>query len=98
MKRLDKMLSDAGVAGRKELKDMIRAGRVSVDGVVVKKADAKFDEDNVEITVDGEVISVEKFVYYMLHKPEGVVTATEDREQKTVIDLLSDDLRRRGLF
>lgn len=98
MKRLDKILSDAGVAGRKELKDMIRAGRVSVDGVVVKKADAKFDEDNVEITVDGEVISVEKFVYYMLHKPEGVVTATEDREQKTVIDLLSDDLRRRGLF
>lgn len=98
MKRLDKILSDAGVAGRKELKDMIRAGRVSVDGVVVKKADAKFDEDNVEITVDGEVISAEKFVYYMLHKPEGVVTATEDREQKTVVDLLSDDLRRRGLF
>ena len=52
MKRLDKILSDAGVAGRKELKDMIRAGRVSVDGVVVKKADSKFDEDSVEIIVD----------------------------------------------
>ena len=98
MKRLDKILSDVGVAGRKEIKDMIRAGRVSVDGMVVKKADAKFDEETVQITVDGELISLDRFVYYMLHKPEGVVTATEDREQKTVIDLLPEDLRRRELF
>ena len=98
MKRLDKILSDAGVAGRKEIKDMIRVGRVSVDGVVVKKADAKFDEAAVSITVDGAAISTEEFVYYMLNKPDGVVTATEDREQKTVIDLLPEELRRRGLF
>ena len=98
MKRLDKILSDAGVAGRKELKEMIRAGRVSVNDVVVKKADAKFDEQSVHITVDGVPIMTDPFVYYMLHKPEGVVTATEDREQKTVIDLLPDELRRRELF
>ena len=98
MKRLDKILSDAGVAGRRELKDMIRLGRVMVDGVVVKKADMKFDETAVTITVDGEEVALEKFVYYMLHKPADVVTATEDAEQKTVLDLFPPELRRRGLF
>ena len=98
MKRLDKILSDAGVAGRRELKDMIRAGRVCVDGTVVTKADAKFDEAAVSITVDGEGIGLEKFVYYMLHKPADVVTATEDGEHKTVLDLFPPELRRRGLF
>ena len=98
MKRLDKILSDAGVAGRKEIKDMIRAGRVCVDGVPVKKADLKFDETSVVIEVDGAAVETEVFVYYMLHKPDGVVTATEDRDQKTVVDLLSDDLKRRELF
>ena len=98
MKRLDKILSDAGVAGRRELKDMIRGGRVQVDGVVVSKAEAKFDETAVRITVDGEPVGLEKFVYYMLHKPMGVVTATEDGEHKTVFDLFPAELRRRGLF
>lgn len=98
MKRLDKILSDAAVAGRKEIKDMIRAGRVWVDGAAVKKADAKFDEASVVIEVDGVRISTDKLVYYMLHKPQGVVTATEDRVEKTVIDLLPDELKRRELF
>jgi len=97
MKRLDKILSDAGVAGRKEIKDMIRAGRVWVDGAAVKKADAKFDETAVRVEVDGVSIATETYVYYMLHKPAGVVTATED-QQETVIDLLPDELRRRNLF
>ncbi len=98
MKRLDKILSDAGVAGRRELKDIIRAGRVQVDGVAVTKADAKFDETAVRITVDGEPVGLEKFVYYMLHKPADVVTATDDGEHKTVMDLFPSELRRRGLF
>ena len=98
MKRLDKILSDAGVAGRRELKDMIRVGRVTVDGVAVKKADAKFDETAVTIAVDGELVCLEKFVYYMLHKPADVVTATEDGEHRTVLDLFPAELRRRGLF
>lgn len=98
MKRLDKILSDASVAGRKEIKDMIRAGRVWVNGAAVKKADAKFDEEAVLIEVDGVPLETDTLVYYMLYKPEGVVTATEDREQKTVIDLLPDELKRRDLF
>ena len=98
MKRLDKILSEAGVAGRKELKDMIRMGRVQVNGIAVTKADQKFDETQVTITVDGEVVDTEKYVYYMLHKPEGVVTATEDGEHKTVLDLFPEALQKRGLF
>lgn len=98
MKRLDKLLSDAGVAGRKELKDMIRAGRVTVNDSVIKKADFKVDELHDQICVDGMLVDTEKFVYYMLHKPEGVVTATEDRTQKTVLDLFPAELQRRGLF
>ena len=98
MKRLDKILSDAGVAGRKELKEMIRSGRVRVDGVAVKKPEEKFDEAAVTIEVDGEVISADPFVYYMLHKPDGVVTATEDGAHQTVLDLFPPELRRRELF
>ena len=98
MKRLDKILSDAGVAARRELKDLIRSGRVSVDGVPVTKADAKFDETTVCIAVDGQPVSTSAFVYYMLHKPAGVVTATEDREQKTVLELFPEEIRRRDIF
>lgn len=98
MKRLDKILSDAGVAGRRELKELIRSGRVQVDGVVVTKADAKFDETAVTITVDGELVCLEQFLYFMLHKPAGVVTATEDGAHNTVLDLFPPELRRRGLF
>lgn len=98
MKRLDKILSDAGVAGRKELKEMIRAGRVRVDGAAVKKADEKFDENVVRIEVDGENVSTQKFVYYMLHKPAGFVTATEDGEHQTVLDFFPEEVRRRDVF
>ncbi len=98
MKRLDKILSEAGVAGRRELKDIIKNGRVKVNDVVVTKADAKFDENDVRITVDGQEILCERFVYYMLNKPSGVVSATEDSTDQTVIDLLPEQLQRRGVF
>jgi len=77
---------------------MIRAGRVHVNGEAVTKSDAKFDETAITITVDGVPIATDAFVYYMLHKPSGVVTATEDRSQRTVLDLLPEDIQRRGVF
>lgn len=98
MKRLDKILSEAGIAGRRELKNIIKSGRVSVNDIIVTKADAKFDENSVTITVDGTKISSEQYVYYMLNKPRGVVSATEDSSDQTVIDLLPEQLKRRGLF
>lgn len=98
MKRLDKILSDAGVDGRRALKDLIKSGRVAVNGVTAKKAEEKFDETSVIITVDGEEIDLHTMVYYMLYKPEGVVSATEDPQEKTVLDLLPEQIRRKGVF
>ena len=96
--RLDKVLADLGVASRKELRDVIRSGRVSVDGAVVKKPEQKVDPERQTLTLDGEALSYRRNHYYMMDKPVGVVTATEDREQKTVLDLLPPELKRLGLF
>lgn len=98
MKRLDKILSDAGAAGRRELKTIIRSGRVSVNGVAVLTPDAKVDETSAVITLDGAVVRTAAESYYIMDKPSGVVTATEDRAQKTVLDLLPPEVRRLGLF
>ena len=98
MLRLDKFLSEQGVASRKELKEIIRSGRVSVDGVRQCLPEAKIDPERSVILVDGKQISSRRSHSYMLHKPLGVVTATEDRSEKTVLDLLPPELRRLGLF
>ena len=98
MLRLDKFLSERGVASRKELKEIIRSGRVCVDGVPQCRPEAKIDPERSVIQVDGKQISSRRSHSYMLHKPLGVVTATEDRSEKTVLDLLPPELRRLGLF
>ena len=98
MLRLDKFLSEQGVASRKELKEIIRSGRVSVDGVSLCQPEAKIDPERSVILVDGKLISSSRSHSYMLHKPLGVVTATEDRSEKTVLDLLPPELKRLGLF
>lgn len=94
MERLDKRLSAAGYS-RKEAVALIRGGRVKADGVTVTAPEAKTDA--AVLTVDGAPLR-EGFLYLMLHKPTGVVTATEDARERTVLDLLPEDLRRRGLF
>ena len=98
MLRLDKFLSEQGVASRKELKEIIRSGRVSVDGVRQCLTEAKIDPERSVILVDGKQISSRRSHSYMLHKPLGVVTATEDRSERTVLDLLPPELKRLGLF
>ena len=98
LKRLDKLLADLGVATRSELRDIIRSGRVRVDGEVVLRPEQKFDSDSCRITLDGETLSYSVFHYYMMDKPAGVLSVTEDRSQKTVLDLLPPELRRMGLF
>ena len=90
MERLDKILANTGRWSRKEARELIRAGRVSVDGVTARAPEDKADPAAV-FTVDGERISGEKQVYLMLHKPRGFVTTTSDeRGRKTVMDLLAD--------
>ena len=96
--RLDKYLADLGLGSRRELKDWIRGGRVKLDGVVCLKPEQKLDPDRQSLTLDGEELAYKSLRYFLLDKPAGVVTATEDREQKTVLDLLPPELRRLGLF
>lgn len=97
VKRLDKLLSDAGIASRKEIKDMVKRGLVAVDGVTVYSADAKVDEAVSKVTVDGEEVKI-GFYYLMLNKPGGYVSATEDKQDKTVLDLLPKNMHRAGVF
>ena len=97
MERLDKLLAGTGRWSRKEVKELVRTGRVRVNGVLAAKAEDKHDPNSV-FTVDGEQVFCGELVYIMLHKPAGVLSATEDARQQTVIDLLPEHLRRIGLF
>lgn len=97
MERLDKLLAGTGKWSRREVKALVRQGLVRVDGRLATCAEDKLDPAAAIITVAGETISLCRFTYVMLHKPAGVLTATEDRKQPTVLDLLPPELRRIGL-
>ena len=96
--RLDKLLSDSGLYSRSEARTLIRAGRVQVDGVAVRQPEAKYDPAVSAITVDGSRIRCEKTRCLMLYKPAGVLSATEDARQKTVLDLLPPEYQKLGLL
>lgn len=96
--RLDKLLGDMGIASRSELKQMIRQGRVTVDGRAVTAPETKVDSGACNIALDGEALHYKSFRYYMMDKPPGVLSATEDGRQKTVLDLVSPEMKRMGLF
>lgn len=97
MERLDKLLAGTGKWSRREVKALVRQGLVRVDDRLAASAEDKLDPAAAIITVAGETISLRRFTYVMLHKPAGVLTATEDRKQPTVLDLLPPELRRIGL-
>ena len=97
MERLDKLLAGTGKWSRREVKALVRQGLVRVDGRLAASAEDKLDPAAAIVTVAGETISLCRFTYVMLHKPAGVLTATEDRKQPTVLDLLPPELRRIGL-
>lgn len=97
MERLDKLISGTGRWSRREAKELIRAGRITANGMTAAAADEKFDP-HVVIQVDGEIISCERYHYYMLNKPGGLLSATEDDRQPTVLGLLPEHLRGIGLF
>ena len=97
MERLDKLLAGTGKWSRREVKALVRQGLVRVDGRLAASAEDKLDPAAAIITVAGETIALHRFTYVLLHKPAGVLTATEDRKQPTVLDLLPPELRRIGL-
>lgn len=96
--RLDKLLASTGHWSRKEVKELIARGRVLVDGRTASRPEEKWDPQQCRILVDGEQLDCAPYVYIMLHKPAGLLSATQDRKQATVLDLLPEHLRRRGLF
>jgi 16S rRNA pseudouridine516 synthase len=96
--RLDKILADTGRWSRKEAKELIRCGRVQVSGVSARSGEEKYETEGLELTVDGEPVLHTTYTYVMLHKPAGVLSATEDRRQSTVLDLLSPELQKQELF
>ena len=96
MERLDKILAGTGRWSRREVKELVRQGRVRVDGQTARTAEEKVDPEAAAITVDGQPVETERFTYVMLHKPAGVLSATEDSRQQTVLDLLPGELRRQA--
>lgn len=92
--RLDKYLADMGVGTRSQIKQMVRKGQISVNGEVVKKPETKVNTASDQITVLGKQIAYQKYRYVLLHKPAGVVSATEDKREKTVLDLLPKEMQK----
>lgn len=96
--RLDKFLVACAVGSRTEVKNLLKAGRVTVNGKKEKSAKLQINEERDEIRFDGQVLEYEEFVYYMMNKPQGVISATEDPKHRTVLDLLDDLARSKEVF
>ena len=96
--RLDKLIGDCGLASRKEIKQMIKQGRVTVDGVCANAPETKIDPAVSVVAIDGAPVAYSKYHYYMMYKPDGVLSATDDGKQKTVLDLVTPEMRKMGLF
>ena len=96
--RLDKYLVACAVGSRTEVKNFLKSGRVTVNGKKEKSAKLQINEDTDEICFDGQKLEYEEFVYYMMNKPQGVISATEDPKHKTVLDLLDDLARSKEVF
>jgi 16S rRNA pseudouridine516 synthase len=96
--RLDKFLSDAGIATRRESAKAARAGQITVDGVCIKDPSKHIDPERETVVYCGRLIVYRKYTYVMLNKPEGYVSATDDKSLPYVTELLPDELRRQELF
>ena len=97
MIRLDKYLADMSIGTRQEVKKYIRQGRVKINEDVIRKPEYKIREDKDKVAFDGAPVAYETFEYYMLNKPAGVISATEDKKDKTVLDLIKEK-KRKDLF
>ncbi len=98
LQRLDKTIASQGKYSRRETQELIKSGAVKVNSITVRDRGAKADDENDIITVNGEQLDFHRFVYLMLNKPKGVVSATYDSNEKTVIDLVPKEYKGRKLF
>ena len=97
MERLDKFLTEAGVGSRSQVKQILKTGRVTVDGASVKDGAMKVDPQNQRIALDGDILGGKRRMVVMLNKPAGIVTATEDPRDRTVMELLPNEYRNQDL-
>lgn len=98
LQRLDKLIASQGRFSRREVQELIKSGAVKVNGITVRDRGAKSDDEKDIICVNGEQLDFQRFVYIMLNKPKGVVSATNDKNEKTVIDLVPKEFKGRNLF
>ena len=98
MERLDKVIAEQTEYSRKDVKKLVQSKKVTINGEVVLKTDIKVDINNDSICIDGNEISYQKNVYLILNKPMGYISATEDRTQKTVLDLIDSKYNHREMF
>ncbi|HHY23218.1 MAG TPA: rRNA pseudouridine synthase [Clostridiaceae bacterium] len=96
--RLDRILSNSGYGTRKEVKKLIKQGMVKVDGITVTDNGMHIDPTVASIDINGEILSYREFIYIMMNKPAGVISATFDNKNRTVVDLLSDEYKVFDLF
>lgn len=96
--RLDKFLTSQNICSRKEAAKLVKAGAVTVNGAPARDSAQKIDPNSDRIAVNGEEVTYQKYLYIMMNKPAGVLSATEDSRAETVLDLLPPELYRRGLF
>ena len=96
--RLDKFLANQNIGSRKAVGALVKRGAVTVNGQAVKNADIHIDPESDEICVNGTRVDYAPHLYIMLHKPAGVLSASRDSRTPTVLDLLPEALKRRGLF
>lgn len=96
--RIDKFLSECKVATRSETAKAVRAGLVLLDGVPVKRADTPVDPETANVTYCGEAVRYRRYTYVLLNKPDGYVSATEDKKEKTVLDLLPEEVTKFDVF
>ncbi|MGN7852281.1 MULTISPECIES: pseudouridine synthase [unclassified Exiguobacterium] len=90
--RLDKLLSNMGAGSRKEVKLLLKAGAIQVDGEIVRDPKQHVDVESQQVLMYGEPVTYQKYIYLMMNKPPGVISATEDKRDETVIDLLFEDV------
>jgi len=98
MERIDKVISSQSNFSRKEVRQMILKKRVTVDGKIVDKYDTKIDQSRVVIAIDGKDINLKKNIYLILNKPKGYISATQDKSQRTVLELVPEEFKERELF
>lgn len=98
LQRLDKIIASTGKWSRREVKDLIRLGQVTVNGALARSAEEKAEPESDEIRVNGEILIWREYTWVMLNKPAGYLSATEDGKGTTVLDLLPRELQKQGLF